>query len=208
MTEYADAHAAIVVREAVRSGSRVSARGGTERNLSEARGQLPTSLSGRVVFASDDFIIDAVQETDQERYSVAYTFSTPVVQTAAGGRQPRLYTYAGSLLSGAVGGSALDRWLAAWEDWVRATANLRGVERRAAPWVVEISYRDQFRRGYAVSTSIDRSADIPGRSSFSLTLFVIDEGSIAARAAAPVTTTIPVVATTPAAAPLLTEFRS
>ncbi len=208
LLDYEGAHALLVVREAPRTGERVTKRGGSGSTLAAAKNLQPRNPVGKIVFASDDFIVDVIQETDQERYSVSYTFADPVVQAASEGRQPRLYTYAGTLLINGVLGSALARWLPAWETWLRATANLRGADRRATPWVAEISYRDQFRRGYLVNTAFERSSELPGRASFSLTLFVVHESSLAALAQSAQVTTTPAVTASKAAAPGITEFRA
>jgi hypothetical protein len=199
--EYASSNAIFVVREAPRLGARAADVGRAVVDLLVSRNLVARAPTGRIVFATDDFIVDTAQEQDQERFTIAYTLASPTVQVAASGRQPRLYTYTGAFLHNLQGKSGLSRWLSAWEEWLRATASLRGEARRISPYVAEIYYRDQLRRGYLVSMAFERSADQPARSSFSVTMFVV-HGALLGSSGSPTVVSEPPVVSTSRAAPI------
>ena len=202
LKERASAHLVLSVREALKNGQRASRSLST---LAAAPGVRRIG-AGSLVFASDDFLIESAQEPDQERFSVAYTFAAPALQVAPG-RQPRLFTYSGTLPISAVQGSSFSRWLASWDAHVRATATVGGSARQARPHVCEIAFRDQVRVGYLVSTSYERGAAFETRVVFSFTMFVVHEFPTVPAREAPVTTTTPTVQVSRATSPDLEGFR-
>ena len=172
-------HATLVVREAPRLGATLADDAASDRlrRYLESIDLRPRVPTGRIVFATDDFLMDSFVESDAERFTPVYNFATPVVQTAHGGRQPRMYQYQGSLLRSAIEGSSYAAFRAGWDAWLRATKLVAGVARRDVPYVVELSYLDQLRRGYPVAVQFDRPATPDSRVGFALTLFVVHEAS-------------------------------
>lgn len=170
------AHAVLVVREAPRLGARLTSEDDRLRRYLEAQRLRTRAPTGRIVFATDHFLMDSFSEPDSERFTPVYNFASPCVQSSSdSGRSPRLYQYQGSLLSAAVEGSAYAEFRAGWDDWLRATALVGGAARQAVPYVVELTYRDQLRRGYPTIVQFDRAANHPSRVGFGLSLFVVHE---------------------------------
>lgn len=170
-------HAVLAIREAPRLGADVTSDLTLRRYLetTELAYRAPT---GRVVYATDDFLMTTVQEVDSERYSIIYNFGNPVVQTSSkSGRQPRLFNYQGSLLINKVEGSSAARFEEAWEKELRGTVMVNGQARAQVPYVAELLYRDQRRIGYLTSMNKSRSADSPNSVVFSFELFVIHQSS-------------------------------
>lgn len=169
--------AVLVIREAPRIGARVGAGTTLRRYLEsiEAVSRVPT---GRIIFATDDFIVEDMQESDAERYSIAYNFGSPVVQTSSGsGRNPRFYSYQGSFLSNRTEGSSSVRFSEAWEKYLRGSANVNGEFRADIPYVAELIYRDQIRRGYLTALTRQRTSEFDTYTSFNLEMFVIHQAS-------------------------------
>lgn len=171
-------HAILLVREAPRLGAVVSGAGATLRRRLEARQLVDRPPLGRIVFATDHFLLDGATESDQERFSIIYTLRSPIVQTAArSGRVHRTYSYNGRLLINAQEGSQFTAWQLAWDRWLRASRQVMANDRRAleTPYVVELIYRDQKRRGYLLSCQRTADAQLPGEARFSFTMFVVHE---------------------------------
>lgn len=176
LKEYDYNHAVLVVREAPLTGAVLTGAGAEIRRYLEAVNQRPRDPLGRIVFATDQFVVDFAQEADAERYTPIYNFGTPVIQTnSTSGRQPRLYQYGGQLLANDIEGSSFVAWQDSWDYWLRVTRNVTGVDRHSLPFVAELTYRDQRRRGYLVSMHASAQSLIPGQNSFSFTMFVTYE---------------------------------
>lgn len=171
---YENHHALLVIREAPRLGTRAT---DSVASLLETRQLVRPAATGKIVFATDDFIVDAVQESDQERVSTAYTFSVPFIEVAPNGRMPRIYTYSGILLENSREGSALSRLISSWELYLRATNFLRGAARRRLPYIATLEYRDQIRRGYPISMAYEDSSTKPNEHPFSLSMFIVHEAN-------------------------------
>lgn len=122
-----------------------------------------------LICASDNFILASIDETDQEKMSMVFTFGDPVM---FGGteRQPRLYSYSGFLVDTEKSGPGSSYWRTMYERYFRGSAC---AEKKA---VIELLYRDQWRLGYMVGTRPSLSSDRPQLTPFSFVLFVIDEG--------------------------------
>lgn len=171
-------HAVLVVREAPRLGARLMPTDDRLRRYLETQQLRPRAPTGRIVFATDHFLMDALTEPDSERFSPVYNFATPFVQSSSSsGRSARIYQYQGSLLASAVEGSAYAAFRAGWDDWLRVSALVGGEARRTIPYVAELTYRDQIRRGYPVAVQFDRAAQHPSRVGLGLSLFVVHEAS-------------------------------
>lgn len=175
--EFDHSSAVLVVREAPRLGTRLT-QGGRDpiRRHLESINLQSRRPTGKIVFATDQFLLDNLQEGDAERYTPVYNFGTAVVQTSPeSGRQPRVYQYAGSLLMSEVEGSDFLKWQVAWDEYLRATRNVVGGARRSLPYVVELSFRDQLRRGYLISMSQGTNSLLPGQGTLAFSMFVIHE---------------------------------
>ena len=176
--EYDFVHAVLVIREAPRVGSVLTGSSDPLRRYLESINLRQREPLGRIVYATDHFLVDFFQETDSERYTPVYNFGTSTVHTnSRSGRQPRMYQYGGQLLSSEVEGSAFSAFQVSWDNWLRVTRNVTGSERHDLPFVVELTYRDQIRRGYLVSMNQGSQSLIPGQSQFAFTMFVIHEAA-------------------------------
>lgn len=180
LREYDERHAMLLVREAPRIGASASADPSLRRYL-EASGRAYRAPTGRLVFATDHFLLDAATEMRRERATVVVNFGRPVVQSSSrSGRGPRVFSYVGRFLFNDVEPHAVAEWTDAWERYLRASRALYAVERaeRAVPLVAELRWRDRFRRGYLVRQSIDTDALNPQTAAVSFDMFVVDEGSL------------------------------
>lgn len=180
--EYDQRHAVLIIREAPRIGATLSNKDGASlRRYLEAKELRYRSPTGRIIFATDHFLLDAITERDQERMSISYSLGRPTAQTSsASGRSARIYSHVGHLLSNAIEPSALTEWRDAWDTYVRASRLVRGHEntQRAVPLIAEVYWRDQFRRGYLTRTVIDMNALEDSRAVVSFDMFVIQAGSL------------------------------
>jgi hypothetical protein len=122
-----------------------------------------------LICATDYFILVSIDESDQEKIAPVFTFGDPVLFGGTG-RQPRIYSYSGVLVDSRTGGPGAAYWRAMYERYFRGS---KCVEMKA---VVELLFRDQWRRGYIVGTRPSLSADRPQVTQFSFVMFVIDEG--------------------------------
>lgn len=179
IVEFDFCHAVLCVREAPRLGARVSFdKQDPLRRYLENKNTETRSPTGKIVFATDNFLMTSFVELDSERFIPVYNFSTPVVQTSSSsGRSTRVYNYQGTLLFNSIEGSSYAEFQIAYLDWLRASACLVGTDRQLVPYVVELTYRDQIRRGYLLSLTIDHAATVEHGVSFSFTLFVVHESS-------------------------------
>lgn len=169
-------HAVLVVRESPRLGTRLDSRVDPLRRLLESKHLQARAPTGKIVFATDQFIMEHFQESDSERYASVYNFGVPIVQTnSVSGRQPRVYQYGGSLVSTEIDGPQFSMWQAAWDNWLRVTKNVTGGARYFLPYVIELTFRDQGRRGYLLSMSKSAQSLIPGQQQFGFSMFVIHE---------------------------------
>lgn len=171
-------HAVLVIREAPRLGADVT-KDQTLRAHLEAKEVVTRPPTGKIVFATDDFLLEGMSEPDNERYSVVYNFGNPAVQTSSpSGRRHRLFSYQGSLLINAIEGSSSSRFIAAWEKYLRGSVGVNGDARRDIPYVAELTYRDQVRRGYMTALTRNRSSAYETHMSFSMEMFVIHQSNI------------------------------
>lgn len=122
-----------------------------------------------LICATDYFILVSIDESDQEKIAPVFTFGDPVL---FGGteRQPRIYSYSGILVDSQTGGPGAAYWRAMYERYFRGS---KCAEMKA---VVELLFRDQWRRGYIVGTRPSISSDRPQMTQFSFVMFIIDEG--------------------------------
>jgi len=175
--EYDERHAVLLVREAPRFGATLANGDGRSlRGYLESRQQIYRPSTGKIVFATDHFLLDAVSEAQQERQTVLFNYRTPIIQTsAASGRRPRVYSYIGHLLLNDVEPSALSEWKSAWENYLRCSRSVvdAGRRDRAIPLVVELWWRDQIRRGYLLTQALDTHSLTEVSATVSFDMFVI-----------------------------------
>lgn len=128
----------------------------------------------KIKAASDNFVIMHFNESDQERTAIQYTFGSASLFVGPG-RAPRIYSYGGALVDSKNSGKQIAHWLRMYNRYWRATASTAGDINGA--WLINLSFRDQFRKGYIVNTKLDYDASKPLIAQFSFSMFVISEGA-------------------------------
>jgi hypothetical protein len=180
--EYDGKHAVLIVREAPRIGARLSDSDGFSlRRYLVNREQVYRAPTGKIVFATDHFLLDSASEPQQERQSTVYNFRIPLIHTSSeSGRLPRVYSYAGHLLFTDIEPTVLSEWQSAWDTYLRASLSVQGAERRERdmPYIAELYYRDQIRRGYLLSQSIDANSLNLTSASLVFSMFVIHQATL------------------------------
>lgn len=167
--------AVLVVRRINRSDNSVRFfRENFSQLLSGARGLAFQEVEGDVLFATDQFILQQVNESDEERLGPQYSFGRPKISCV--GRSPRIYTYGGHLIDTERDGSGKALWLEAYDRYLRGS---KCVQNDA---FVDLYYRDQIRRGFLLHTNMTEGSNEPNRAQFAFSMFVIDERSDAVRA--------------------------
>jgi hypothetical protein len=129
--------------------------------------EIPTEFSsGKILCVTDHFILTGMNESDQERFSMAYTIGDPVLRGGRG-RRPRMYAYTGVLVDTEEDGSGISLWRVIYEKYLRAssTVNLKAI--------IEFTYRDQYRKGYITGCRLNYNANQPQRAGLMWTMFVI-----------------------------------
>lgn len=124
----------------------------------------------KIKAASDNFVIMHFNESDQERTAIQYTFGSASLFVGPG-RAPRIYSYGGALVDSKNSGKQIAHWLRMYNLYWRATSATAG------EWLINLSFRDQFRKGYIVNTKLDYDASKPLIAQFSFSMFVISEGA-------------------------------
>ena len=154
---------------------------GEKRNILEPR----KTTAGFEVFATDQFVLQAVTETDNEKIQVVETFGEPIIFLF--GRRPRFYNFSGFLFNGGdsstnaednSGYSTLwrDNFKLAYELFIRGT---RCVKFRARAY---LTYDRVMREGFIISSTI--SQDIrPNMVQFSFTMYITREINLDGRLA-------------------------
>jgi hypothetical protein len=123
-------------------------------------------LTGKILCASDHFLLAGLNESDQERFSMAYTIGDPVLRGGRG-RRPRMFAYTGVLVDTEESGSGIAIWRYVYEHYLRSSSC---VNREA---IVEFMFRDQYRKGYVVGCNMTYDANNPQRAGIMWTMFVI-----------------------------------
>lgn len=167
-------HAVLVVRDAPDTSTQL-----TSESIKQARDMVPRSPVGKIKFITDDFILENIGETEEERITPSYNMRGAVINTTAeNGKKPRIFSYAGKLLINNIDGSAFAHMVDAWDKYLRATACVIDVngtyKSKPTPLVVELHYRDQVRRGYLLSVQYSQNAMYDNYASFSFTMFVTE----------------------------------
>jgi hypothetical protein len=122
--------------------------------------------SGKILCATDQFLLTGMNESDQERFSMAYTIADPVLRGGRG-RRPRMYAYTGILVDTEKDGSGIAVWRWVYENYLRASScvNLNAV--------IEFTFRDQYRKGFITTCNLSYDANNPQRAALMWTMFVI-----------------------------------
>lgn len=131
---------------------------------SDLKEGIPT---GEILCATDKFLLQQVNESDEEKLGPIYTFGAPKVY--CGGRVPKIYTYGGMLIDNSIDGSAKSLWMSMYNDYLRGSKCVRSGA------VAELYYRDQIRVGYLVHTNLIEDSGVPTQSQFAFGMFVIHE---------------------------------
>jgi len=180
-------HAVLLVRQAPDTST-------TDQKLidrvTEAGNSTARSPVGIIKYATDDFILNSIEEKDTERFVPAHMLRGSVIRTSdKSGREARIYGYTGTLVSNDVEKYSLIRMMVSWDAYLRATACIIDVtgnfRTRGVPLIVELMYHDQMRRGYLLSVQFSLSSAVPAAVSFSFQMYVteaysrsIDSGSV------------------------------
>jgi len=182
-----NSHAVLMVRQAPDT-SEIDPSAVKSRQ--QARNETTRTPLGRIEFITDDFILETVNEQQSERMTPSYNMRGALILTSGtSGRSPRIYTYAGKLIDSNVTPGAgnenrrpLAEMLQAWETKLRATANIIAVDgnyrTRPTPFIVELKYLDQIRRGYLLSISYTMNSYSPSTIDFNFQLFITEQFSV------------------------------
>lgn len=125
-----------------------------------------TLATDRILCTTDHFILTGMNESDQERFSMAYTIGDPVLRGGRG-RRPRMFAYTGVLVDTEKDGSSIVLWRWIYERYLRASSC---VNQEA---IAELTYRDQYRKGFITSCNLSYDANHPRRAALMWTMFVI-----------------------------------
>lgn len=122
--------------------------------------------SGKILAVNDHFLLAGINESDQERFSMAYTIGDPVLRGGRG-RRPRMFAYTGLLVDTEKSGSGITIWRYVYEKYLRASSctNINAV--------IEFTYRDQYRKGFIISCNLSYDANNPQRAGLMWSMFVI-----------------------------------
>jgi len=129
--------------------------------------QNKSTPSSPIVLASDRFVIQQVNEVDEERVGPRYTFGNPMIY--GHGRSARVFTYGGWLIDNIKDGSAQAQWTVAYNKYLRGSKCIQN------KCFAEVYYRNKIRQGYLMHTNLTEDASQPSRAQFAFTFFVIRE---------------------------------
>jgi hypothetical protein len=126
---------------------------------------------GEILCATDHFILTSVNEPDQEKMSFSFSLGEPVLFGGVG-RRPRVFSYSGFLKDSRLAGPGISAWREIYERYLRGE---RCVQLGAS---AVLEYRDQYREGYIMSTSLAYESSRPTTATFSFNLFLINRGPL------------------------------
>lgn len=138
------------------------------------------SLDGEVIFATDYFFLSTVQESGSER--IAPLFSLGGGRVDLGGPEPKQYAYSGKLIDTysryVDGGTGVLKHFYGCAELYDAYQNFfRGKVCAEKQYVVELRYRDQWRRGYLSNITMDYDAANVAQAGLMMTMYIVEEGS-------------------------------
>ena len=127
--------------------------------------------SGKILFATDHFLLAMVNESDQERTSIRFSLGDPTMYAGAG-RMPKLYSYTGFLIDTVTGGPMISAWRVSYDRYLRGSVC---VKKHA---ILELQFRDRFYQGYMTSCVTSYDATRPQVASLTFTMFITTEKAI------------------------------
>lgn len=122
--------------------------------------------SFEVLFQTNRFLLEGVQESDMERMALIETFGDPYIYLF--GSRARVWSYSGTLLD-TMGLNWLNEWRVAYQRYMKGSKSTK-LRARAV-----LCYDDVVREGVIVSSGISKSVAVPGVAQLSFQMFVIRE---------------------------------
>jgi len=130
------------------------------------------TINSGVVYATDKFLVTSTVEAPKSRFVPTFSFGAPSVYTA--GSDTTMLQISGHTLINREDGDGHNALYEAWQQYLRAGAQLIGSKRRADPWLVQFEYRDMIRRGYLIAMNQAVNAAVPAQGELALSMFVIE----------------------------------
>lgn len=132
------------------------------------RGEAPRELI-------DYVLLQSCTEVYLDRLSPTYTFGAPMIHTS--GVDARQFVYTAYLVPNEREGDFAARFIEKYETLLRASSLIKYDERGVVVGtvLVELTYRDQVRRGYITSLSSQRDSQLPNAVAITFSMFVIDQ---------------------------------
>ena len=119
-----------------------------------------------ILFQTNRFLLEQINEQDMERTALMETFGDPYLYLF--GSRARVWSYGGTLFD-TKGLDWLNEWRAAYQKWVKGSASTK-LKARAM-----LVYEDVAREGVIVTSNIGKSAQAPGMATLAFQMFVIKE---------------------------------
>lgn len=165
---YEDGFARLTVYEV--DTTTIGSRGATQFGANQ--GQLTQQYDGVPVLpittTLDYIILQTVTEAYVDRMSPNYSFGASVLSTS--GQDARQFVYSGCVIADQTTGDNASRLARAYDNALRASELVSGDR----PRFVELTYRDQIRRGYLTSFSSSADANQRNKVNFTFSMFVFN----------------------------------
>ncbi len=129
----------------------------------------------KLLFETDQFILNNINEAESERVEPVYSFGTPLVY-AARGFQPRVYVYQLQLLVNKLNNDSRSKFMWVVETYARASAALIGSKKSGRKNHCRLIYRDRWVEGVILTLDMTASANLSQTTSVTVTMFVYNEG--------------------------------
>lgn len=165
---YDGEHMTLVVRETGAGGLAKKVIG---QNIPITLGGL--ALQNDIIFVTDKLIVESASEDRSCRLAPLFSFGQPLVYSS--GDNPYVFRYSGKLLVNKLDGDSKNQFYSMYKKYLRASSNLAGKNRTVVPWVVELNYRDMYRKGYVVDCNISVNSMQPVMAELTFSLFVIED---------------------------------
>lgn len=122
--------------------------------------------SFEILFQTNRFLLENVQEQDMERMALIETFGEPYLYLF--GSKARVWSYSGTLFD-TQGLEWLNEWRVAFQKYMKGTQSTK-MKARAV-----LCFGDVVREGVIVASAIQQNVGSPGQAQFSFQMFVIRE---------------------------------
>lgn len=122
--------------------------------------------SFEILFQTNRFLLENVQEQDMERMALIETFGEPYLYLF--GSKARVWSYSGTLFD-TQGLEWLNEWRVAFQRYMKGTQSTK-MKARAI-----LCFGDVVREGVIVASAIQQNVGAPGQAQFSFQMFVIRE---------------------------------